>query len=68
MEPESGKEFRVGECVWREDVAMCGGKRVEVVYLTDYFALGDYLCSYSGVCAKVAGLSNALQRLEQLNK
>jgi len=67
MKPESGElEFRVGDCIWREDVAMCGGKRVPVYLLTDYFALGDYLCRYEGSCVRLEGLSNALRKLEQI--
>jgi len=61
--------MRVGDCVVPLDAAvpaMCGGRRVEIMWLDGYYVVGDWLCEeVSGLCVKAQSLRVALERLRR---
>lgn len=59
--------MRIGNCVVPLDgPAMCGGRRVDVVWLDGFYLVGDWLCEQgSGFCVRVPSLRLALERLRR---
>jgi len=59
--------MRIGNCIVPLDAAvpaMCGGRRVDVVWLDGFYLVGDWLCAESGLCIRVPRLLLALRRLK----
>lgn len=58
--------MRIGNCIVPLDgLAMCGGRRVEIVWLDGLYLVGNWLCEErSGLCIRVPRLLLALRRLK----
>jgi hypothetical protein len=67
MDGREPRGIRVGNCIVPLDgPAMCGGRRVDVVWLDGYYIVGEWLCEErSGFCVRVPSLRMALRRLER---
>jgi hypothetical protein len=67
MDGREPRGMRIGNCVVPLDgPAVCGGRRVDVVWLDGLYLVGDWLCEEeSGLCVKVSSLRVALERLRR---
>jgi hypothetical protein len=69
MNGREPRGMRIGhDCIVPLDAAvpaMCGGRRVDVVWLDGFYLVGDWLCEEGGFCVRVPRLRVALKRLER---
>jgi hypothetical protein len=66
MDGREPRGLKIGDCIVPLDGdAMCGGRRVDVVWLSGFYLVGDWLCEESGYCVRVPRLLLALRRLRR---